>query len=167
MNNILYDDDYLNIVKSILDNKEFNEIKNIEHHGTSRYNHSLRVSFYSYKISKILGLDYEEVARGGLLHDFFLSSKKRSKKERFLSVFSHPKKAVTKSNENFNLSEKEEDIIKSHMFPINIMIPKYAESWIVNIVDKIIGTFEFIIKFKYKLTYITNIFLVFILNFFK
>ena len=57
----------MNIVGNILDNEEFNQIKRIEHHGTTRFEHSVRVSYYSYKISKLLHLDYVETARAGLL----------------------------------------------------------------------------------------------------
>ena len=73
MKNIENDFEYINIVKHILSNDKFNEIKKIEHHGISRFDHSLKVSYYSYKVAKFLKLDSEEVARGGLLHDFFLS----------------------------------------------------------------------------------------------
>ena len=75
---------YRKIVKNILDNEEFNKIKNIEHHGITRYDHSLKVSYYSYKIAKTLKLDYRQVARGGLLHDFFLSGEDRTFKDKFL-----------------------------------------------------------------------------------
>ena len=67
-----YDDrQYLSIVGDILEDEKFAEMKEIIHHGLDRMGHSLRVSYYSYKISRILGLDYESAARGGLLHDFY------------------------------------------------------------------------------------------------
>lgn len=158
------DEYYLKLVENILSNDEFNKIKDIEHHGTTRYNHSLRVSYFSYKITKLCHLDYEDVARAGLLHDFFLSSENRTSKERFLSTFTHPKYAVETSLNHFNLSEKEVDIIKSHMFPIYYQIPKYAESWIVSLVDKIVGAYEFSLKFKCKFSYVANLFIIIILN---
>lgn len=164
MQKIEDDTQYLQLVDYILKNDEFNKIKNIEHHGVTRYDHSLRVSYYSYKVSKFLKLDYNKVATGGLLHDFFLSEDDRNKKERFLSTFNHPKKAVKKASEQFNLSEKEKDIIRTHMFPINLSVPKYAESWVVSLTDKIVGTYEFSRKFGYKLMYATNVMMLFILN---
>ena len=135
------DDNYMNIVGNILDNEEFNQIKRIEHHGTTRFEHSVRVSYYSYKISKLLHLDYVETARAGLLHDFFISDEDRNAKDRFVSTFVHPKEAVDNSMRVFGINEKEKDIIKSHMFPINISLPKYAESWIVSMVDKVVGSY--------------------------
>lgn len=163
MVNIKRDKNYINIVNNILDNEEFNKIKTIEHHGTTRFDHSIRVSYYSYKLAKMLRLDYQEVARAGLLHDFFLSDEDRKFKDRFLSTFTHPKKAVENSERVFGINDKEKDIIQSHMFPIYISLPKYAESWIVSLVDKFIGTYEFSKKFSYAI----NIYLVFLINFIK
>ncbi len=158
---------YMSIVNNILDNEEFMKIKKIEHHGISRFDHSLKVSYYSYKIAKILHLDYEQTAVGGLLHDFFLSPENRTQKERMKSVFTHPKQAVEMARTQFELTKKEEDMIRSHMFPINLSVPKYAESWIVSMVDKCVATNEFAIKFRFRLKYAYNLFLLFAISFIK
>ena len=157
----------MSIVNNILDNDEFLKIKSIEHHGISRYDHSLKVSYYSYKIAKILHLDYEQSARGGLLHDFFLSPEDRTQKDRLKSVFTHPKQAVLMAKSEFELTKKEEDMIRSHMFPINLSVPKYAESWIVSMVDKCVATNEFAIKFRFRLKYAYNLFLLFAFSIIK
>lgn len=164
MNQINQDQDYTRIVNHILNNEEFNKIKKIEHHGVSRFDHSLKVSYYSYKMAKILRLNYQDVARAGLLHDFFLSNDERTKKDRFLSTFVHPKKAVKNADEVFGINDKEADIIRTHMFPVNMSIPRYAESWVVNLVDKVIGGYEFSRKFSYKLNYVANLYLILLLN---
>lgn len=158
---------YMSIVNNILDNDEFSKIKRIEHHGISRYDHSLKVSYYSYKIAKVLHLDYEQTAVGGLLHDFFLSPENRTQKERLKSVFTHPKQAVAMARTQFELTKKEEDMIRTHMFPINLSVPKYAESWIVSLVDKCVATNEFAIKFRFRLKYAYNLFLLFAISFIK
>ena len=67
------DGEYNQIVYDILNNEEFKKLKNIEHHGMTRYDHSLRVSYYSYVLAKKIGLDYVLVSRAGLLHDFFFN----------------------------------------------------------------------------------------------
>lgn len=161
------DPQYLSIVRNILDNEEFLKIKSIEHHGFTRYDHSVKVSYYSYKIAKFLRLDYEGVARGGLLHDFFLSPNDRTKKDRFISVFFHPKKAVETAKNNFDLTPKEEDMIKTHMFPINLAVPKYLESWVVSTVDKAIAINEFSIQWSFKLKYAYNMVALFMIGFIK
>ena len=164
MVNIEKDIEYKSIVDHILISDEFNKIKKYEHHGVTRFDHSLKVSYYSYRLAKMLKLDSEEVARGGLLHDFFISSDDRNGKERFVSTFVHPKMAVENADSIFNISEKEKDIIRTHMFPVNLAVPKYAESWLVNLVDKAVGISEFGHKFGYKLAYIMNVYLLFFMN---
>ncbi len=167
MNKYRYDIEYTKLVDDILLNNEFNKLDNIEHHGITRYDHSLKVSYYSYKIAKALRLDFRDVARAGLLHDFFMSNPDRTQTERFISTFVHPKKAARNAKEVFGINDKEADIIKSHMFPINLTIPKYAESWVVNLVDKCIGGYELSKKFKYQLSYGANLLMIVIFNFMK
>lgn len=163
-----YDIEYTNLVEDILMNKEFNELDKIEHHGLSRYNHCLKVSYYSYKIAKKLRLDVKSVARAGLLHDFFFSDDERTQFERVFSTFVHPKKAVQNSKRIFGINELEENIILSHMFPVSLIeLPKYAESWVVNTVDKTVGMYEFIFKFKYQVSYLINIYLILMLSVLK
>ena len=65
------DKEYLEIVSYILNNEEFLKLKKCEHHGISRFDHSLKVSYKAYKFAKKNNLDYKAVAVGGLLHDFF------------------------------------------------------------------------------------------------
>ncbi|MCI8444912.1 MAG: HD domain-containing protein [Bacilli bacterium] len=164
MSQMQNDNEYTKIVGHILDNEEFNKIKTIEHHGISRFDHSVKVSYYSYKIAKALKLDYYDVARAGLLHDFFLSDDERTTKDRFLSTFVHPKKAEKHADQIFGINEREADIIRTHMFPVNMSVPKYAESWVVNFVDKAVGGYEFSKKFGYKLSYAANLYLIFLFN---
>ena len=106
------DKEYKKIVKDIFRNKEFKKICNIEHHGISRMENSIKISYYSYKIAKKLGIDYVSVARGGLLHDFFLDGDERNNKRKFLDTFTHPKKALETAQNNFELNEIEKNIIK-------------------------------------------------------
>ena len=149
MINIEKDVEYKNLISHILDNEEFKKMKNIEHHDTNRFDHSLKVSYYSYKIAKILKLDYEDVARAGLLHDFFLNDINVKITKRLMSAINHPKRAALKSEEIFGISDKEKDIIKTHMFPLNLNVPKYTESWLVTLVDKAVATKEQWNKYGY------------------
>lgn len=158
---------YMSIVNNILNNDEFIKTKVIEQHGTNRYDHCLKVSYYSYLIAKALRLDYEQTAVGGLLHDFFISPMDRTNKDRFISVFTHPKLAVETAKSQFDLTVKEEDMIRSHMFPLYISVPKYAESWIISMVDKCVATNEWAVKFRFKLKYAYNLFLLFAISIIK
>lgn len=171
MKKITRDEEYNQIVSSILTTKEFSEtMSQIKHHNSTRLNHLLKVSYYSYKISKYLRLDYEEVARAGLLHDFYLDSvceQETLKDKVLLYTTRHPQAAVENSKKFFHLSEKEEDIIRTHMFPIDVKIPKYAESWIVSFVDKGISTAEFGHKFGHQALHYVNVCLILLLNFMR
>ncbi|MDO5568801.1 MAG: HD domain-containing protein [bacterium] len=166
MNSAYNDKKYICIVGNILNNKKFRKIEEFDHHGISRLNHSVRVSYYSYKLSRLLGLDYRKTARAGLLHDFFLLNNETGK-EKLKSVFTHSKEAVKNADSCFILSDLECDIIKTHMFPLaSPQPPKYAEGWIVSLVDKAISLGEFTasysnnfsLKFK-NATIITALFL--------
>lgn len=161
------DDSYLRIVNNILENEEFNELKNISHHGLTRFDHCLKVSYYSYKVAKTLRLDYKQVARAGLLHDFFISGEEKKLKDKVKLFVMHPKKAEENAKKLFDITEKESDIIKSHMFPVSFTVPKYIESWVVTLVDKGVASFEFCKKFKKQIGYAMNLYLIFFINFIK
>lgn len=165
---IIKDKEYKRIVKDILRNKEFKRLYNIEHHGISRYEHLLKISYYSYIIAKKLRIDYKSVARAGILHDFYLDGDERSKKRKFLDTFSHPKKALMTSDNIFILNDMERNIIISHMFPIYPVFPRYKESILVNLVDKVLGAKEMMLeyhyKFKYRFNYMYVLFLIIMIN---
>ena len=163
MQNKITDQNYLNIVNHILENKEFNKLDNINHHGITRLDHSIKVSYYSYVLTKHLKLDYKSVARAGLLHDFFISENVKLK-EKAKSFYIHPKYAKENANKHFNLNNKELNIIESHMFPIYTKIPKYIESWIVSIIDKSVAAFEFYKKYSTKISYTMNVLFLIIVN---
>lgn len=137
------DRQYLTKVNDILENKEFQKMGNILHHEGNRLNHSIRVSYYSYLLAKTLKLDSDKVARAALLHDFFLEKNEgATKKEKARTMLNHPEYALENSKKYFELSPLEEDIILSHMFPVGKHVPKYFESWMVDIVDDIASIYE-------------------------
>ena len=138
--------DYYEIVKNVLENEEFQKRKTYAHHGNiTVYEHSLKVSKLAYKMSKIFkNIDSESVAIGALLHDFYKTpwQSKPSAKHFFEKHgFTHANEAFLNAKEYFPevINEKTEDIIKKHMFPLNIALPKYKESWIVTISDKLVS----------------------------
>lgn len=139
---ICKDEEYYSLVSDILEHKEVLKMKDFIQHGqTNCYEHCLNVSYYSYLICKKLGLDAKSAARGGMLHDLFLydwhlqdsSNVPLFKKH----AFSHPYIALKNAKKYFNLNRKEKDIIVKHMWPVTIILPKYKESYIITLVDKI------------------------------
>lgn len=134
------DSEFYWLIKPILENKEYQKTKNIRHHGITRYDHSLRVAYYTYKITKILHLDYQDTTQAALLHDFFIDE---VKDKNFISrLRKHPDCAVKNALTHFELNDKQIDIIKTHMFPITFTPPKYLESWIVDAVDDVAAVYE-------------------------
>ena len=170
MPNYELDNEYMSIVNDILENEEFAKLKDIKHHDQTRLKHSLKVSYYAYKTAKTMRLDYKDVARAGLLHDFYLgqvNDQKGIKNKVLLFTIKHPNQAVENSKKYFELSDKEIDIIRSHMFPIDVKIPKYAESWIVSFVDKAVSFKEFGHKFSHKIAWVVNLYIVTIIDFLR
>lgn len=128
------------ITKDILNHDEFIKTKYEKHHGITRYDHLVRVSYYTYKVTKLLRLNYVEATRGALLHDFFTDE---VKKENSISrLRKHPNYALDNSKKHFDITSLEENIIKTHMFPVTFTPPRYLESWIVVFMDNIAGIGE-------------------------
>lgn len=162
------DKQYMNIVEDILYNDEFSKMGDIVHHGLDRKSHSLRVSYYSYKVCRIFGLDYISTARAGLLHDFFFENNKKSNiMKRAKTLVNHPKYALKNSESLFNLNDMEKDIIVSHMFPISIRPPKYIEGWIVNLVDDVVAISEIGYKARNKIAYAINFAAILVFAYFR
>ena len=140
-------DEFNLIVKDIVDNKAFTKSGSEPHHGITRFEHSMRVAKYTYLISKFFRMkNSEDATRAALLHDFYkFDDMKGQSGARQLQT--HPMVALNNSLKYFELNDMQQDIIKSHMFPCNLDIPKYKESWLVSLVDKIIGGYE-ILLFK-------------------
>ncbi len=132
--------EFCKLVNFIMSCDEYQKLKEIKHHGITRYEHSLRVAYYSYIITKVLKLDYKETTEAALLHDFF--SNEVDNKNPIAKLRQHPERAVENASKIIHLSEKQIDIIKTHMFPITFTPPKYLESWIVDIVDDVASIYE-------------------------
>ena len=161
------DKNYYKIIKDIEKNPKFKLLKYCKHHGTTRYDHSQKVAYKSYKIAKKLNLDYVSTARGALLHDFFIEED-LSKNKQKLSMFFHPYNSLKNSRKYFKLNKKEKNIIISHMFPtLPHKIPLYKESILVSIIDKIIATEEFYQAYGKKYIYKLSTAYLLLLTFFR
>ena len=131
---------YYNIYSEFYNINKYSELKSVAHHGNNRLDHINRVSKMSFYLSKKLGFDYVSCTRGALLHDFFTTDDlSRSDKKYNDFLHEHPQISLDNSKEYFELNEIEEDIILTHMFPIVKGKPKYAESKIVCLCDKLVS----------------------------
>lgn len=136
--------EYYEIVEPILTNSEFKKRKEYPHHiDESVYEHVLRVSFDCYTIGKKLHLDYKSLAIAGLLHDFYEKPWQYNPEKLPLfkkHAFTHAKNAVKNAKQVFGeemINKNVENIMITHMFPVNIKIPKGPEAWLITLVDKI------------------------------
>lgn len=148
------------ITQDILYHPEFIKLKGELHHGISRYEHSVRVAKTSYNLSKAMKLNYKEITRAALLHDFFFDEELKEYNKR-KTLVEHPKKAKENAKRYFVLNERQENAIESHMFPLMGCIPKYKESIIVGIADKLVATHE---MYRYKAVLQLGILMIFFFN---
>lgn len=129
--------EFTNIIKDIISNETVKNLRLYKHHyGSNRFEHSLSVAYYSYKMCKLLGLDYVSAARAGILHDLFLYDCENPETRPKNHIKEHPKTALTNAMQLFLLNDIEKDIILKHMWPITFSTPHYPETFIVTFVDK-------------------------------
>ena len=140
---VLSDDEFMDIVTPILENSEFYKRKKWQHHEhSSFYEHSLAVSYLTYKICKKRGWNYKDGAIAGLLHDFYNKpwQENLDEKKPFFKQhgFVHAYEAMKNSYKFFPelMNKRVANIIERHMFPLNIIPPKYKEGWVVTYADK-------------------------------
>ncbi len=114
-----------------------------QHGKTSVYTHSRNVAYRSYCLAKWLEkrynikFDYDNLVGGAYLHDFCLYDWHIKDKRHRLHGFKHPKTAAKNAKNICEANIEEQNIIKSHMWPLTITkIPKSKEAAIVSIVDK-------------------------------
>ncbi len=157
--------EFYNIIEDIYKHEEFIKLNNCRHHGITRYDHCLRVSYYTYLITKVLHLNYKEATRAALLHDFFTDEVENYNAVKKLTK--HPEIAVENASKYFELSELQKDIIRTHMWPCTFLPPKYLESWIVDLVDDFSAIFERGYVTKNSLQTVGSFIFVFIMSKFR
>lgn len=142
-------------LEEVMKKKKFLKMNRyIQHGNTSCLLHSIAVSYYSYRLAKFLRLNIheKELIRGALLHDYFLydwHAKYKPTRNVGLHGRIHPKIALFNARKDYDINELEADIIARHMFPLTFTPPKYKESIIVCLVDKVLSTYEVFSKNAY------------------
>lgn len=154
--------EYYDIYKEFYKVNEYRKMKNIIHHGDNRLSHINRVGKFTYYLSKFLKYDYITCTRGALMHDFFL--KEEFVKKDLKDLKTHPSTAYNNSKKYFKVNDIEKDIIINHMYPITKTKPKYKESVLVSICDKLVSIYEVL---RFKLTLQANLFTILLINILK
>ena len=125
----------------------------IQHANVSTYEHSIGVATMSLTLAAIFRVKVDKVSlvRGALLHDFFLNDWHDKTAMPKAHAYLHPLIAFDNAKKEFKLNAIEKNIIQAHMFPLSIVMPKYKESWIVVMADKICAMNEIVSNLKLKL----------------
>lgn len=138
--------EFKEIIRDITENDSVQSLKeHIQHIRSTRYEHCYEVAYYTYVITKKLGLDYISAARGAMLHDFYFYDwrNKGVEGQKHFHAYRHPRIALNNATEIFDLNDVEKDIILKHMWPLTFRLPRFTESFIVTLVDKYCATKEF------------------------
>lgn len=127
----------------ILCSKEHKECdKFIQHGDTTVRKHTTSVACMAVAIARKthLKFDYQAMIRGALLHDYFLYD--WHEPHHGPHGYTHASLALRNAAQDFAISPIEADVIKKHMWPLNIKPPRYREAMIVTIADKICSAKE-------------------------
>lgn len=121
--------------------------KNIQHSDVSVMKHSMKVAYVSVWLDGKLHAkcNERELVRGALLHDYFLYDWHDDDHRGIwhLHGFFHPGVALRNAMKEYDLTDREKNIIASHMWPLTLTrIPKYREAWVVTLADKYVSTIE-------------------------
>lgn len=84
-----------------------------------------------------LRVDTRALVRGALLHDYFLYDWHDPDPSHRLHGFRHAGFALRNAGRDFSLGPIERNMIASHMFPMNFVLPRFRESLLLCLADKI------------------------------
>lgn len=109
----------------------------IQHGDTTCLMHCKTVAYESvvFACKFHVKVDMKSLIRGALLHDYFLYDWHNQRLGN-LHGFHHPGIALKNAMRDYELTEIEMDIIRKHMFPLTLYLPKYRETVIVCLMDK-------------------------------
>ena len=134
------EEEFFRILKEVKKESRLQETDQYLQHGvTSVYRHSLAVAYFSCYLAEKMHLKVRtrEMIRGALLHDYFLYDWHEKSGHHSWHGFTHPAAALQNASRFFNLTERERDIIMKHMWPLTLKFPRYRESYIVCLADKL------------------------------
>lgn len=122
----------------------------IQHGDISTLTHSILVAYYSYAMNCHLHLhsDEKSLITGALLHDYFLYDWHEKEKWHKWHGFRHANFAYHNALRDFEINEKEAEIIRKHMWPLTIIPPTCREAWLVNAVDTFSSVMEVLIAHR-------------------
>ena len=140
------------LINPYLECTELREMdKYVAHGKTTVFEHCYLVAKLSYTICTLLPMevDIKSVVTGAMLHDYYLYDWHIEDPKHKWHGRTHGRTAYINASKLFNLTEKEKNIIESHMWPEAFKYPpKYFESIIVAMADKIQASVELVYRKK-------------------
>ncbi len=118
------------------------------HRGNTTLKHVVGVAECSFQIADHLGMKIDEkaLARGAILHDYYLYTFFDTKISGWRHGVGHPETALQNARKLMPLSKKEENIIRSHMWPLTLFHPPLSkEAALVMLADKICAVRELVL----------------------
>ena len=148
--------DYVNTqryIGALKNNANVQRMKNYIQHGRiTTFKHCERVAAMSYYLNRRFKLhaDNNVMLKAAMLHDFYLYDWHADDNgEHNWHGYIHATKALNNAKRYFNIGPREQQIIYSHMWPLNITrIPRSKEAWIVCLADKFISIRETLFERK-------------------
>jgi uncharacterized protein len=132
-----YSDEFLQVVGDLLRHPLVQAMdRHLSHGATTVLEHSLAVSWRSFRLCRKLGLDAAAAARAGLLHDFYLYDWHDGHLYKGWHGFAHPGIALQNARNHFAINDVEADSIASHMWPLTWRPPRHRVAWVVCLADK-------------------------------
>ncbi len=143
----------IDIYNTFLNDSHVLKMKEIPmHRGSNCYIHSFKVAKLSMKRAlKRKGYNLKALLIASILHDYYLYDWRKEKECKKRHGRKHPYIAVENAKRDFEISEEIESIMRSHMWPLTIKdFPKSKEAKMLNFVDDIVATREFLTSKNYK-----------------
>ena len=140
------------LLKGIADDPNALEMqKFIQHGSVTTYEHCMRVTRIAFWLNIHLRANADETSlvKGAFLHDFYLYDWHKCRNITHWHGFKHPRIARYNAETVFALSDKEKDIIQSHMWPLTPTdIPHSREAALVCMADKMSSGYETVLERK-------------------
>lgn len=138
--------EFQQLLRGVMASEEAERMKEFTQHGViTTYEHCEHVARTCYKLDLATGskADRQVLLTCAFLHDFFLYDWHEKKLANKIHGFTHPRVAARNAAKYFHLSEQEQKIIASHMWPLNIWrLPQGREAWILCLADKYCSFWE-------------------------
>lgn len=137
---------YVHILRDLLRDPRIRQMKWYSQHETSNtLKHCIYVAKVSFGLAEKLHIkiDEEALAVGAMLHDYYLYDIGESGYSDYQHGTKHPQTALDNAMKEFDLNWKEQNIIRSHMWPLTLFhVPRSKEAWIISMADKFCAAHE-------------------------